>query len=398
MRWLLLIVLLSSRIAFSCDIDVVILEGNSIAFCHGSNTPITASSGFESYTWSGPQSGTSMVFFPTISGMYTVEATDDIGCTSSATINVTVHPAPFGVINSSEGNVLCPGASTILSLTSGYVSYLWNTGSTQPILFVSNPGVYSVEVTDVNGCTSNTSILISSPNFQVTASDTLICSGQFVTLQASGGSNYSWSSGQTTSMIIVQPDTTSTYTVVISQPGCSASVETTIHVIQLPVSLIQSDYLIASGDVIFINGPTGYENYSWSPPTSITLSNTQGTTFYGTESSSYVLTSSHSAGCMRTDTFNVVVLNPNVPNGFSPNNDGINDTFYISDLEKYQGKLIIWNRWGDLVLEAENYLNNWDGTCWSSKCLGNGPLPEGTYFYQLEIEQLTFTGFTTIMR
>lgn len=398
MRFVFLLVLMSFHVAFGCDTDVTILQGNTIALCHGSNTPVTASPGYESYTWSGPQSATGVTIYPNISGTYTVEATDSEGCVSSASIDVTVYPAPFGVINSSEGTVLCPGASTILSLTSGFTSYTWSTGSTQPLVFISSPGVYSVTVVDANGCSSSTSILISAPNFQVTASDTLICSGESVVIQATGGSSYNWSTGQISSSVAVTPDTTTTYSVLISQPGCSATLERTIYVVQLPDFLVQDEYLIAAGDVVFMNGPAGYENYSWQPQTSITLSNTQGTTFYGAESSVYVLHSSHSAGCTRTDTFTVVVLKPNVPNVFSPNNDGLNDSFFIPELETYEGKLIVWNRWGDIVFEAENYKNNWYGTCQSSKCMGNGPLPEGTYFYQLEIEQLMFTGFTTIMR
>ena len=398
MRLLLLIVLLSSHISYACDTDVIILEGNSIAFCHGINTPITASEGFTSYSWTGPQTGSSAVFFPTQSGLYTITATDSDGCVSSTSIQVTIYAAPFGIINSSEGTVLCPGSSTVLSLSDGYTSYSWSTGSTQPIIFVSNPGVFSVLVTDVNGCTSNTSILISAPNFQLNSTDTLICSGQSATLQASGGNAYSWSTGQAGPLFVVSPDTTTTYSVVISQSGCSSTLEQTVYVIELPENEIQHDFIIGFGDVIFMNGPAGYDNYNWTPETNITLNATQGTTFFGTETSLYVLNSSHSAGCTRTDTFTVVVLKPSVPNGFSPNNDQLNDVLYIPELETYDGKLIVWNRWGDIVFESDDYQNNWDGTCQAQKCIGRGPLPEGTYFYQLEIEQLTFTGFTTLMR
>ena len=221
MRWLFVLVLFSTGFTFACDTDVTILEGNAIAFCHGSNTAITASAGFESYTWSGPQSGTGTSIFPSISGTFTVEATDDVGCVSTASITVTVHPAPFGIINSSEGNVLCPGASTVLSLTDSYVDYTWNTGSTQPILFVSAPGVYSVIVTDVNGCSSNTSILISSPNFQINVSDTILCTGQSVSLQATGGSSYLWSTGATTQDITA--NASGIYFVTITNAsGCSS--------------------------------------------------------------------------------------------------------------------------------------------------------------------------------
>lgn len=67
-----------------------------------------------------------------------------------------------------------------------------------------------------------------------------------------------------------------------------------------------------------------------------------------------------------------------VYNGFSPNNDQINDTFTIVNIEKYLGnKLYVYNRWGNQVYFKEAYNNTWTGD-W------NGiPLPDGTYFYVL---------------
>ena len=67
-------------------------------------------------------------------------------------------------------------------------------------------------------------------------------------------------------------------------------------------------------------------------------------------------------------------------NGFSPNGDGVNDTFKIDGLEAYEShKLMVFNRWGNKVMESENYNNDWDGW-WDEK-----RLPFGTYFYVLEL-------------
>ena len=67
--------------------------------------------------------------------------------------------------------------------------------------------------------------------------------------------------------------------------------------------------------------------------------------------------------------------------GFSPNGDGTNDLFEIGGLEKCSGVLLtVFNRWGDVVFEMDNYDNTWNGTG-----PGGNPLPEGTYFYILEV-------------
>lgn len=72
-----------------------------------------------------------------------------------------------------------------------------------------------------------------------------------------------------------------------------------------------------------------------------------------------------------------------VPSGFTPNGDGINDQLIITALSNYSTvRLTIYNRYGNIVYESEQYENDWDGT--SSK---NGmELPDGTYFYILELD------------
>ena len=83
-----------------------------------------------------------------------------------------------------------------------------------------------------------------------------------------------------------------------------------------------------------------------------------------------------------------------IPNVFTPNGDGINDTFFIIGLDNYlQSDLIITNRWGSEVYVKKNYRNDWSGDS----------LPEGTYFYILNAKSSTgsqqvFKGYITILR
>ena len=73
------------------------------------------------------------------------------------------------------------------------------------------------------------------------------------------------------------------------------------------------------------------------------------------------------------------------PNGFSPNGDGVNDTWVIKNLELYpDNELIIFNRWGNEVFSVKGYRNDWSGDSNSKFTIGNG-LPVGTYFYVLKI-------------
>ena len=77
-----------------------------------------------------------------------------------------------------------------------------------------------------------------------------------------------------------------------------------------------------------------------------------------------------------------------IPNAFSPDGDGINDTWNIrGGLYNYpNNNLLIFNRWGLKVYEADGYNNNWDGTNNGNSNSGNdSKLPVGTYYYVLDL-------------
>lgn len=84
----------------------------------------------------------------------------------------------------------------------------------------------------------------------------------------------------------------------------------------------------------------------------------------------------------------------NIPNVFTPNGDGINDTFEITGLSDYpDNELTIFNRWGNTIYHKQGYLNDWTG---------NG-LNEGTYYYVLQVkdnsgQSETYKGYLTLLR
>jgi gliding motility-associated-like protein/uncharacterized repeat protein (TIGR01451 family) len=84
-----------------------------------------------------------------------------------------------------------------------------------------------------------------------------------------------------------------------------------------------------------------------------------------------------------------VVLTPidfHIPDGFSPNGDGINDLFVIRGISGYPtNEITIFNRWGTKVFDAAQYANNWDGKSTAALNIGDDVLPVGTYFYILDL-------------
>jgi len=88
-----------------------------------------------------------------------------------------------------------------------------------------------------------------------------------------------------------------------------------------------------------------------------------------------------------------------IPNAFSPNGDGVNDTWIIESIGKYPECVVqIYNRWGNLVYEKTGYMNNWEGTH------KGRDLPDGAYYYILKLNaglsnvEDTYKGDVTIMR
>jgi gliding motility-associated-like protein len=76
-----------------------------------------------------------------------------------------------------------------------------------------------------------------------------------------------------------------------------------------------------------------------------------------------------------------------IPKAFSPNGDGFNDTWVIKGLDNYRtNRLTIYNRWETKVYEKTNYQNNWDGSSYIAGFGGENTLPNGVYFYLLELD------------
>jgi gliding motility-associated-like protein/uncharacterized repeat protein (TIGR01451 family) len=88
------------------------------------------------------------------------------------------------------------------------------------------------------------------------------------------------------------------------------------------------------------------------------------------------------------------ILGLDIPNVFTPNGDGLNDTFTIKDLPKYpENELLVFNRWGNSVFQEKNYHNEWTAQ----------NLSEGTYFYILKIKSSAgiwedYHGYLTLLR
>lgn len=383
-----------------CTVDVTILEGDTLYMCADAPETITASAGYNNYVWTGPETLNGQSITPNFQGQYVVAATDEFACVSTDTIEIIYYPPPADAIISSEGSTICPGSpGTTLSLSGSYMLYDWNSGAGNSSTFLATaPGNYTVTVADANGCVGTFNYTLLQPTFTVESSTGTACIGSSVVLTASGGSNYQWSTGETGSVIVVSPATTTNYSVTITLGTCVQTLTIPVTMGEIPEYDMPDTIFMSVGDVEFVQGPTGFLEYTWYPDDFINDSTASGVFVTAGESHTLYMTASHAEGCTVTDSVVIIVVNLTIPTGFSPNGDSMNDKFVIPELADLDGKLTVWNRWGDIVFESEHYENDWNGNCENPLCYGDGILPDGTYFYLVSVEEISYKGYFTLKK
>lgn len=142
----------------------------------------------------------------------------------------------------------------------------------------------------------------------------------------------------------------------------------------------------------------GGTNWNWTPTSGLSGNGIPNPIALPQETTLYEV-STQSNGCTYTDTVVVNVLQLiDPPNTFSPNGDGINDTWEVPGIADYPGsEVIIWDRWGQKVFSSNGYREAWDGT-------NKGrDLSEGTYYYFIQLNEIEgrsapYLGFVSIIR
>jgi len=378
----------------------------STAVCQG-NALTLSGSGATTYTWSGGIID-GQAFIPASSGNYSLTGTNLAGCSSTnlAVTSVTVNALPF--VTANVGNsTICAGNTTTLS-GSGALTYSWTGGVIDNTSFSPTvTATYTVTGQDVNGCQDTASALITVndlPMLTILGTNTVSCEAESTTLTVNGADIYTWSNTQNTAVIIVTPTVTTTYSVIGSYTnGCSnsASYTQSISPCNGTLTAIASVTNISctnKGDgqvsILVTNSySTSIVEYIWSPETLCVpnncnhLESLNGGTISVTVRVTYTLNNI----LIKQDSIvisPIIVLDEQGPcnlkifNGFSPNNDGINDTWQIENITEFpKNKVMVYNRWGVKVFETEGYNNttkSWPGGDEAAK------LGSNTYFYVID--------------
>ena len=357
----------------------------------------------------------------------------DSGCRSAySTQIINVHYLPklnFGLptICLPDGKGQFTDSTTIGDQSENLFTYLWNFGDPNDatLSLIKNPvhkyvtlGPYSVQlkVTSKDGCvdslTQQLSTVYPQPkaDFSIRSPEVCIADTIYFYDATTGftGSIKTWkwdlaegniATSQNPSRQFVDSGTFKISLFIVDVKGCvSDTAIKTVVVDPYPQLSLLHNLLVLQGGIAQLK-PVYYaadSSFNWSPSLYLDSSNIAYPTTKPLNDITYQLTITGKGNCSVSDTVHVkVLLAPVVPNAFSPNGDGINDTWVIQYLESYPDcEVKVFDRDGRIVFQTTGYNKPWDGT------INGNALPIGTYYYFLNPRngRAIISGSVTIIR
>ena len=310
------------------------------------------------------------IFQVTVTG----SAAPNIACWETATLNAANCTWDISGMQPIQPNIECYETATFNN-----TSCSWNITGTQP----TQPAINCWETATFNTATCEWDITGTKPGTLI--EDYLVlCDGNNLKLQAQTtilNPSYVWSTGAITEEIIV--DTLGVYTVDITNDLCSF--ETIIYNVISPEAPIIESVVSNGIDIIITTANSG--DFLYSLDGIIFQSNN---IFYDVEGGLYTIYVKN-RDC--DTTINIQHLHFYIPKFFTPNNDGINDTFNLSGIENYGGtQVAIFDRYGKLLKFSRNVSFEWDGTYNSQN------MPSGDYWYRIILKEQQFSGHFALKR
>ena len=402
---------------FSSQLSII----GSAFLCFEEATLLSANHDYISYIWT--TGATAKSINVNQEGMYGLTVTDGSGCIGEYSIEVA--ESPILALSIQGISSFCKNNSTVLSADTTYSSYEWTTGSLEKEIIVSQAGIYSLTVTDNSGCTDSTSILIEEiqigsscddneeetendqiqedcscmgfaqeaidcSDFKPTITgDSILCKGETILLSMDQlYNNYLWSNGVSETTINVSESGEYSLTVT-NELGCEGTASIRIKEGKIPeetavacqvsaneVNFIwESNEEVANYEVNLLSDGEGqlldnrYSVAEVTPNEEVEIELTAISTFGNCET-----TTVHSCTSSEKDVI--------VPEILTPNGDGKNDVLIIDNIEDFpKNEILIFNRWGQIVLKKKPYQNNWDGRNQKGQVV-----PDGTYYYILRLD------------
>jgi gliding motility-associated-like protein len=368
--------------------------------CNGANdgtatvtvTPATGTAPF-TYSWTpfGGNNATATGLGP---GLYTCTVLDSAGCSVTYSFFI-VDPPPI-TSNVSSTSITCnggaDGSATVSALGgSPPFTFSWSpSGGNSQTANGLSAGTYIVTITDTSGCVQTQTVVITQPSALIASTQgDSVCVGvpSLVSANASGGTGpytYSWSNGGQGSSITVITSQNITLTVTVTDAnGCTTTQTAVVNVLPQPVASFTNNSV--NGQFV-LNGGTGQlcftntsanatqSNWIFTNGTSTINSPCINVTLADTGDFCAILIAQNGFGCPDSAEVCVDILNVSysIPNVFTPNADGNNEYWTITNEGMSRVHCQIYDRWGILVYEWDSPTGYWDGVTLNGKMAVDG--------------------------
>ena len=331
----------------------------------------------------------------------TYNLTDVNGCSNTAMQTIMVYESP-DVSLGLDTQIACRSSITISPIINGGTlpyNYLWNDGSSNSDI-ITEGGVISLIVTDLNGCTESDDVIITqdiTPIATISGGGSICNDGTTTNISFNFNGLLPWTltytNGNVSSTInnINQNNYTITttsagkYNIILAEDlnSCEADIigeDITIIVHPIPMPIINPSYYeIYPGEEVLLNSGE-YSYYWWYNNDSIISEN--AILIVDSNITTYLVVEDEN-GCIGTTSIAIVKYIPRVelfiPNTFTPNGDEHNDLLVTTGNNIKQFYMTIVNRWGEIVYSTNDIKKFWDGKF-------NGmPVKQGSYVYSIEI-------------
>jgi gliding motility-associated-like protein len=335
--------------------------------CEASGTPVSATATLNEpvqWQWSPQEwvmdaTSASTQLSTENSGTLSVTATSAAGCEADASMIIEVSPL---ITDLGPDIGLCIDQSQTLNVNwPADYEVVWSTGETSSSIQVTETGFYSVLVEAPDGCTSQDEVLVEFfdyPELDL-GSDTAVCTGEEVRLQAGDpGLSYLWNTGQLSREIYVTEP--GVYDVQITNGYCVSmdTIELTFN--PLPVQPFLPEYTFcfeASTESFFLDAKNPGSSYVWS-------NDSLGARLFVNEPGDYSVYVVTEHGCaleFSTHIEQECIEALFIPNSFTPDGDGINDSWFVYGVNIVNYHLQLYNRMGEMFYESFDLSKPWLG-------------------------------------
>jgi gliding motility-associated-like protein len=351
-------------------------------------------------------------------GIYFVKAINTSSCTLSSN-EISIETIEIESQFTLSASSVCMYEPISLVSESVYadqadVTYLWDFGDgsqsneTTPTHSYDQPGTYAISLTVSLGdgncsSTSEQSItVLPFPEAEIVSSSDYLCPGDTLSLDILGDfASVSWEDGSTSRMRFISEPGTYGATV-LNEQGCDSAFSISIEQKEIPtisVEIAGSSSIVRGDSVQLI--ASGADFYEWEPAEGLSDPNAANPFARPITTTTYRVTGYETNGCSTTEEVTVSVslgrVSLDALSIFSPNGDGIEDTWVVNNIELYPDcQFIVFDLNGQEVYRSQiPYLNDWSGTS------SNGiPLSSGAYYYVVRCgnAQNKGSGSVTIVR